>query len=532
MCAHYKPMPTLENPQEPDQLPFFDEDLIGFPMDFDSPLDPFDQIRQYIDQINYYTNNTKENIDKINSNPAYYDIEDYNDAMKNYINNLKGCLQAIKYIFTNELNENIDDFLEETDFILFLFDLIDYRDGFSIGTENSAFVLNILAHIAKISPNSLDVCLNGDIHNLTVMNAISLLKDLIRSPDLLPEIISTLLLSIDENPQVIDILIQKDMIYVLAEQTLKFKLSGIQSPEIIGPLSTLISILFDHVPSKVEVEDYDVIWNAYKELPKLINTIPFEYYKKKNTDIKLENLCPLLNILRKYLECFIANKREETPSLTFELKDIMTEDVTEVILELFTNPLNIDPSGKIFNQTLAIYDQVLRIDPGFFDLDLIEILFKFIFEYDEIRLDILFFLSNVVKYQEATLYILEEKLITRYEFLNRMDEFSYLEKENALISLLTIIYIDARNFYTEIKGQDFTNIIYEFIENSSSTTNDYYNQIFLCVMRILLSDYPDFIANVDNDDISDCLASLSENPESKIADVAQSLIETYFSDNE
>lgn len=577
MCANYKDESTFEVPHDPDQLTYLEE-FENFPP-INSPITEdncFSRIHDVIYHLSSIISEIKENEDNEENEEVshiYFNIE-----------NLAKCLKELLNIFENEIYGNIDDFLEKSEIIQLLFHLLDYKNGWkiSIGTQNSIYILNILALITRNSPYSY--CF--------IDKYVNLLTSLLNSPDLLPRVITIFLYSIDGAPQIIEnLILDKDLI-----SRLTIKYFEIKDLPFAGPIFTLISILFDYISfDNIEVynscQQYDednygnklnykhrnptedpnnknilikfdyinitcdglkgrfefsektqnTVTKIFSSLQSLINTLD-GIEIKKSIDVNPRNLYPILKILEKYLKCF-ANKDNFYGIMRY---------VKNAIDSLFRMPLYFDQSGKIFCQVLAIYNQILNIQPNYFlpsqsaivtvdyfnnlenqknehhlMIPYIDILFEYISKYDMLRLDLLFLLSNLVKFREASYYILLNKLITKNNFYGLMNKLTYSKKENALITLLTIFSFYPKEFYNEL-SENFNDFIDLVVESVDSTTVNYFIQMFLCVIDRIMSSFPKLLANVDKESLIDCLSSLAANEESNIARDSQSLIEQYF----
>lgn len=542
MCASYKEMPTVETMDYQDQFIFID-DFDDFPIDESNY-----SFLNYFDEIRFYCN-------KIDNIIQY-------DNVENHKLNLLFYLKHLEEIFKNEISENIDDFLTETNIVGILYNLLHYKYRKSIGTGNSIYILNILAHIAKISPHHLEEILTLitknskfilDDNSSTDDVETSLLFELLRSPNLSPRIVTIFLFVVDESPYIIEnLVLNTNMISRLAYITSKLKCWGHNYPQFIVPLTTLISVLFSFISFDVtytqdeegnniveynyikinlegkqisfpiEKREYSSILKIQEELLSLIYLIPDED--------NVENLHPLLDILAKYLDCF---------AIKDTLLTIINPDVEQTLNSFFMEPRKFDEKGQVFSQVLTIYDKILRIDPSFFKDNLIDKLFEHIGLYEEDRIDILFFLSNLVKFEQLTNYILENNLMTQvfnvdekvYCFIDLLSDMTYNEKENALITILTIIYYEPEKTFAEILEQNFLNVIYDSIDNCYSGTNSYFLRMFLCTLQVLLKNYQNLLENIDSDSVLECLTNLSEDSiDIGINQFAQALKDEYFSE--
>lgn len=566
MCANYKAISTLENPDYQDQFltifyDDYDDDFQADESSFHYP-NTFDEIREY--------QRLKKENDPKNCKSKILEVISNLKVETNSIEYTTKTLESLKTlekIFKSEINENIDDFLEETEIVPFLFGFVDFTNCCSSSTEVSIYALNIIVHIARISPKSVENLLLEITENTFPIvdpksdNGIpNPFFELLKNPNLSPRIIAIIFFSIDSSPQIVENLVLKNNIIArLAYVTRYFKKFGYNFPKFIDPLTTLINILFSFISidktieikesGKVEVvykniiisyedqeisfpveeREQEVIIKMIIQLQKLINRIPKEVKGKLYAEVYASTLSPLLDILSKYLECFATKAN---------IYDIMKK-VEDILFSFFMTPLNYDQSGKIFNQVLTIYDKILRIDPSFFissekyKFKIAQKLFEHVVEYKEQRLEILFFLSNFVKFDEEAQNIISQKWITNYEFLDILNDFNYYEKENAYIVLLNLILKDPVKVYEEVSEENFYEIIYESADLSLSATNDYFIRMFLYVLQFLLDNFGKLLENIDTENIVDCLNMLEEDDQKQdVVHLAKTLKEQYFNEND
>lgn len=141
----------------------------------------------------------------------------------------------------------------------------------------------------------------------------------------------------------------------------------------------------------------------------------------------------------------------------------------------------------------------------------------------KVLLELLFFLSNCIKYKPLAQQILNDHLLTRYHFVENMELFDFAQKQLALLTLLTVFYYFPIEFVQKIPNHQA--ILDEAADISYSTTSSYYLITFVKTMLFLFDNYLELLKDVDYESLMEALQFISELENPEVSETAQILFE-------
>ena len=422
---------------------------------------------------------------------------------------LTNCLYDVQFHICHNVYGGIDEFLIQTNAVQILMERID------TDTQHCLSILNSLACIARFS----DVCFPV-IEEYFEKKKI---HQLVRSPDLMPPIVAILCFAIDRYSSILPkLIIEKNMLPTLASFVI-----SISNPKFSGALMILISQLFSQfgnmmMQNEISQEMIELVKEKILLAIKTKLCVIDPTYKNDLRVLNSDILVPVLELLDYYLKYFVNNENYQ---------EVLTTEISNAIIYLYSFPEKFDATGHVFCKVLAVMNRILQVVPEFFlnySDELVHALLDYIKYFQNIRLKLLFLLSNVVKFYQPAVYMLREHKVN--DFYLKTDSYTLPERENSIICLLTIMILDPNEFINQL-GDNFQNFIEDSCDFINSSISQYYSKMFLNAIYKLFVAVPNSKGMFDQTILFDALSFLVNSEDRDNAEKAQQLIETYFQES-